>query len=132
MTYYTTDETGRITAFADFKFLADEIDPETGEILTPAPLLETDREIVRGRDNRLYFAEEEPEPTAAEQTAARRAEIQAELAEIDRANLPALYTIVNALAGDETALAVVTEKQAAHEAAAAGLRAELRELEDQQ
>jgi hypothetical protein len=72
------------------------------------------------------------EVTAEEQAAARLAGLKAALAANDRANLPALYTIVNALAGDEAALAVITEKQAAHEAAASQLRAELKALEGQQ
>ncbi|GHV57101.1 hypothetical protein FACS189460_3070 [Deltaproteobacteria bacterium] len=115
MTYYTTDENGRITAFADQPFA------ETA--------LATDREIVRGRDGGLYFAGEEPQPTpeeeAAEAAAARRAEIQAELAAIDLASVRPLRAITEGTATDYD-----RNRLAELEARAAQLRAELREMEN--
>ena len=47
MTFYTTNDDGSITASADFKFADDAV--------------ETDREIVRGHDGKLYFVDEVPE-----------------------------------------------------------------------
>jgi hypothetical protein len=57
----------------------------------------------------------------------RKAEIMAALAALDSAMISA-RTVANAALGDAEAQAVLTEKMAAHEAAAAPLRAELAAL----
>jgi len=66
MAFYTTNDDGSIAAAAGFKFSDD--------------CLEADREIVRGYDGKMYFADEVPEPTpeeiAAQEEAAAAAEKQ--------------------------------------------------------
>jgi len=72
-------------------------------------------------------AAELQKPSAEELTAARRAEIMARLDALAEL-LPKDYTLVNAWCGDAEAQAIVEAKRAAHEAAAAPLRAKLRAL----
>ena len=55
----------------------------------------------------------------------RRAELKAALSALDEAAQITLRTIANAALGDADAVAVLTNKMAAHEAAAAPLREEL-------
>jgi len=68
-----------------------------------------------------------PEPTPEQLRAARQVAIMARLDALAEL-LPKDYTLVNAFCGDEEARAIVEAKRAAHEAAAAPLRAELRAL----
>ena len=68
-TYYTTDKDGKITQSANWKFADDA--------------LETEKEIVRGRDGQLYFAGEEPQITLEELKQSKLAEISAAYAQYD-------------------------------------------------
>ena len=87
----------------------------------------TSEEIQYGHDGKLYLESQlppPPPPTLEEQQAAIKAQLDILSAEL----LPKDYTIVNALAGDAEALAIVHAKRAAHEEAAEPLRMQLHAL----
>lgn len=77
-TYITQNDTGEITAHADWQF------PES---------IQVDFDVVRGYDGKLYMAggePTEPSPTLEDQLAAIEAEYEQKQAELDKALVAAL------------------------------------------
>lgn len=96
----------------------------------PAPgMVQVDFEVVRGYDGRLYKAGEEPQKTPeqerAEQVAAERARLCAELDALDAKGARAARAVALAVAQGETPDAADVGRLTAIEAEAQALRREL-------
>ncbi len=73
MVYYTVDKSGKITAFANWKF--------------KDACLESEREIVRGHDDQFYFADEIPMQSPEQETQIITPEVNSDIADLWQAML---------------------------------------------